>query len=245
MSLKNVLATMKQDTVIVGKVDRWLLSKNRTLDKTYRPTEHIHPSGIYGCGRVALYRNLGIFLDNITPRLSRIFGNGDGMHDRWKGYCKAIHIATDKDIEVEVFDPVRNIKGSVDIIPKVDGVRWIVDFKSMNHDKFEKLKEPEEKDIWQITLYMDITKIPRGLLLYEDKNTQAVKEFKVKLDKEIVSKIDEKIAMIRKHMKKGTLCPRECKPGSYGERFCAYSSFCNSELSPFKTRERILKGMGE
>lgn len=79
---------------VVDIVDDLLLDRAKNNN---RDNSHFHPSSWDGCKRLhayAYYESQGfITVDQsalkISPQLERIFGNGHGMHDRWRDYLES------------------------------------------------------------------------------------------------------------------------------------------------------------
>jgi len=88
--------------------------------------------------------------------------------------------------EIKIKDEELNFEGHVDAImdfvPDDPDERFVVDFKTINSDKFKILREPDPKYVTQIHIYMMILGIPRSVIFYEDKNRSEIKEFLVELD---------------------------------------------------------------
>jgi len=95
--------------------------------------------------------------------------------------------------EIMVRDTELNFEGHVDaIIDLVPGdidERFIVDFKTINGDKFKIITEPDPKYVTQITIYMMLLDIPRGVIFYQDKNKSEIKEFLIVRDEKFVEHI--------------------------------------------------------
>lgn len=62
----------------------------------------------------------------------------------------------------------------------------IIDFKTMNSFQFKKLEEALTKHVIQISIYMYITGIKCAKLIYENKDSQDIKEFLVKFDQSLM-----------------------------------------------------------
>jgi len=252
VALKDVLATFKKEgDLVLPRIDRYLLSLNRTIDNTkswWREDEYLHPSAIYKCARVVLFEKAGIFLDVIKPRIQRIFDNGTFMHDRWMGYTEKAKIAISvngKTRDIPFIDDILKIKGKADQVLLLDSVKWVFELKSIKHEEFIKLMDIPEGYKWQLTLYEHELKIPRGIALFEDKNDQSVKEFKLMLDEGLLKTILDKIQMVQYHLQKRLIPNREeycdCKIGCQKEKWCAFKEVCGSGLSLEEIKKRVGK----
>ena len=85
-------------------------------------------------------------------------------------------------VEIRVADEEYNFEGHIDGVVEIkdrgyyDGI-YVIDFKSINAERFALLREPEEKYKTQINIYMWLLGLDRGIIYYEDKNRHEIKEF--------------------------------------------------------------------
>ena len=63
----------------------------------------------------------------------------------------------------------------------------IIDFKTMNPFQFKKLAEPLPEHIVQMQIYLYLSGLRVGNFLYEDKGCQAVKEYIVEINEELIA----------------------------------------------------------
>ena len=105
--------------------------------------------------------------------------------------------------EVPVENEEYEIKGHTDGIIEINGMKGILEIKSMNASQFFSAYEPKPKDLIQINVYMFCTGIRRACLLYECKDNQELKEFFIKQDPNILNPILEKIRLVQKCIKAG------------------------------------------
>lgn len=208
----------------------------------YRDNSHFHPSSWDGCKRqhaYAYYESQGsIKIDEsalkISPQLERIFGNGHGMHDRWRSYLESTGalmgvwecanwsahpkpkmFGTDKKLgclrpekcecgsvkfryhEIGLLDHETMWGGHVDAVIdqkllakycdngcKIlsDEEIILVDFKTINAFEFKSLDKPKSDHQTQMQIYLYLTGLKYGKFVYEDKNSQSVKEYLVTAD---------------------------------------------------------------
>ena len=104
----------------------------------------------------------------------------------------------------------------------------IVELKSINDSGFNYLdrKGPKEAHVMQLMLYMHLTGIKQGMLLYENKNDQKLKEFFIGYDSVLAEKIMKKIHLANKHVDEKTLPPKEYEPSDFECRYCEYRNLC-------------------
>lgn len=173
----------------------------------------IRPSELGQCTRKIVMLILGLVTETVTPQLQRIFDNGNDVHKRYlKSYlpklgCKPVKVEVTKNGVTERVDfsevLIQNkdywIRGAPDAVilnPK-DGYKYVFELKSIKQENFYDLEAPQEDHIDQVTLYMFLTDLTRAIVLYENKNTQSIKEFTVTLDPERLNQILQKIRMIQ------------------------------------------------
>lgn len=185
--------------MLIKTIDQFL---NRR-PKEDRPKRCFHPSSLHKSVE-ELYR-LYVEGDNsetFEPRILRVFDNGHGVHKRLQEYLSRAGVL----IEPEI--PVRNeeyeILGHADGIVEVKGKRGVLEIKSMNASTFHSTYEAKPEHLVQINIYMFCLSQSRGVLLYECKDDQRLKEFYVKEDPAILNPVLEKIRFVQECIRKGT-----------------------------------------
>ena len=88
-----------------------------------------------------------------------------------------------------------------------------VDFKVKQHMDMDKI------------LYGLVKPIERAIVLYEDKNTQELKEFIISVDMDLMDEVLRKFKVSNDHWAKQEVPPRECKAKTEG-RWCPYVHHC-------------------
>lgn len=175
----------------------------------FYPRERIiRPSEIHQCTRKILYNILGVPTgDSITEGQQKIFDNGTYVHKRYlKSYLPKLGCAATIDgkdfIEVSLHNTPLWLKGSPDavIFSRETGLPYVFELKSIRQESFWKLSEAKAEHVQQVHLYMLLTGIPRSIVFYENKNTQATKEFLVPQNEYLMSSLKDKIALIQKYV---------------------------------------------
>lgn len=119
--------------------------------------------------------------EDVPVKLKRIFSEGDSVHEKWQRLFIRGGYARPEDCDRTRFDKVYDLQYTPDIECIIDGVRWLVEIKSMGTFPYQKMiKETCEHTSGkiQLLLYMYMTGIRNGFTLCEDKNTQ---DFTVKI----------------------------------------------------------------
>lgn len=135
-------------------------------------------------------------------RVKRILDNGDSMHARYFKYfmeMKILIAAEIKAVDTEL------IHGRADAIVTDGKDLWVVDLKSCSQWVFQKLIKPSPEHELQLQFYMYYLNIPRGTLLYEDKNTQAVKVFNLTLNRELVLRYIDELTVLKEQIKNNVI----------------------------------------
>jgi len=196
-------------------LDKFLDHKARGSIRKRKRT--IRPSEIGYCLRNIVMSILNLLPEDVVePRIQRIFDNGNSVHTRYlRGYlkfldCRPLDVEVEKDGKMEWVECVEQrfedkelwLKGSPDAIihnPE-DGLDYIFELKSIKQEQFNKLNGPLIEHIYQAYVYMHMTGIPRALILYENKNTQEIKEFIVTRDEKLMIEVLNKIKSVIKYV---------------------------------------------
>lgn len=223
-------AKIEQD-LAVRKATQW-----RFRDADSRK-HFIHPSSLMGCARTFCYK----FLDapvsrswgGITElsRTERIFSNGDYFHLRMQVLMVRMGLCNVRDIEVGFSQG--DEEGTADAIIRLDGVKGVVDFKSANEYAFNAVREssPDYKYEMQLRIYMEKFGVKFGIILYENKNTQHMKEVVLLRNKMKEDELRDRRDYLRHYIRRWKLAPREGKtkttiPCSR----CDYRALCYSAV---------------
>jgi CRISPR/Cas system-associated exonuclease Cas4 (RecB family) len=104
----------------------------------------------------------------------------------------------------------------------------IVELKSISDSGFKYLDRAGAKEAhkMQLMLYMHVMGIKQGLILYENKNTQEMKEFFIGYDAELSERIIEKVRAANSHVNAGTLPEKEYQASDFECRYCDYKDIC-------------------
>jgi CRISPR/Cas system-associated exonuclease Cas4 (RecB family) len=110
----------------------------------------------------------------------------------------------------------------------------IVEFKSIKskgyNDYLPKTKPKKEHEM-QLQLYFFLTGIRKGLVFYENKDTQEEKYFIVEYNEEMVNSIISDIKYIIECIDKGDLPEREYQPVDIKCRYCDFRDICYPDFN--------------
>jgi len=222
---------IRTSTILKSRIDD-LLAK-RELEERHRPGRRvIHPSSISACIREIVLSILGYASTEKTDgKTVRVFDAGKSMHERFQKYLKELGHA---DIEVFVKSEDLWLEGMIDAIVRINGERYIVELKSSNSYVFNSIQTPHRDYIEQVHAYMLCTGIDKAIILYENKDTQDIKEFIVERDQEVIDKIVEKIKLVQSYVERNEIPPMTCKSKS-DARYCSYKGFCFNDKTVAKS----------
>lgn len=188
---------------LLKQIDEYLSSKERPI----KERDYFYISEI-GKPKKAIYEGMkGLRTDKTEARVMRIFENGNCMHDRYyklfaeMGILRAVEIMA---VENDLFH------GRADcIISGRDGVPWLVDLKSCSQWTFNKLTDASDQHKLQIQFYMYYMKIPNGMVLYENKDNQAIKTFIIQPETKKIERLIEEYRKFKEDLNKGYIPDEE------------------------------------
>jgi CRISPR/Cas system-associated exonuclease Cas4 (RecB family) len=169
--------------MIIDLIDKYYQDKHSD-----RIQEHFYITDSGRCPRTVYFSMKKYPKKQLEARALRIFDRGDIIHQRIMSVLLAIPEVRVVSSEIDI--PVKELfHGRADAVISVDRKLYVVEIKSSGDFKFRKLKEPEIAHKKQIQLYMHFFKIPQGMIIYENKNTQELKEFIESYDSKFCKKI--------------------------------------------------------
>ena len=159
-------------------IDKFYLDKQRDKEQ-----QHFYITDAWRCARALFFKFKNAPRKEMEPSVLRLFDHGDHMHQL---IMKALLGTRDVHVvasEVNI-PPQEIISGRSDAIISDGKNLYVLDIKSMNSMIFDKLSQPKEENVDQLQLYLHYFKVPKGILLYVNKNTLGLKEFVVDYNKE-------------------------------------------------------------
>lgn len=181
-----------------------------------------HPSSVGYCARKVAADMIGTFpKEQIEERILRVFQNGHSSHERIQNWFDEMGILVEE--EKRLTDDELNIKGNCDgVLELGDEGLFVLEIKTISAKGYRYLKEPKPKHYAQIQLYMHLAEIHKGILFYECKDDQRIKEFKVEYDEDFVQELIEKIKWINECVANQELPDRQYEKNSFDCRYCEY-----------------------
>jgi CRISPR/Cas system-associated exonuclease Cas4 (RecB family) len=151
MGLKKVFNSMKDEGIVLPKLNKHLLAIGQDVDRNHGFNS---PSAVSSCPRSNYFTRMGISSDGvIEPRLRRIFDNGHGVHDRLQGYLQDEGMLLMP--EVPVWNSELKILGHTDGILRVNRFTLaILEIKSINSNGYAHLTTAKPEHQMQAQVYM-------------------------------------------------------------------------------------------
>jgi CRISPR/Cas system-associated exonuclease Cas4 (RecB family) len=150
------------------------------------------------------------------------------------GYFKEMGILVDVDVDAE--DEQLEIKGAADALVEIAGHERVVEIKSINKKGFSSLRKPKRPHLFQLNAYMYCLGINQGIVVYENKDSQELREFNVGLDPGIVAEFTRKI-------KQAQHLIRRIKPEEFGPEIPKQPSVPHVIQLPWESSGSRAKGI--
>ena len=200
-------------------IDEAYVEKRKEREKT-----HFYVTDAGKCPRAVYFSLKDAPKEPLDARTLRIFENGDHTHMRLASALFSLGIVCAVEVSIP---PDETIHGRADAIVRIDGTTYAVEFKSINRYAFEnKLNAPQPEHLRQIQLYLHFFKIPKGILIYESKDTQDIKEFIVEYDKALVSETLAEFERLRGHVDSGIVPSKPSDIEPWRCEYCSYQKTC-------------------
>lgn len=202
------------------------------IDKFYldgqknREQLHFYVTDAGRCPRSIFFKFKNVSREAIEANVLRMFDHGDYIHQMIMKPLLGI-----RDIHVvasEVNIPTQEIiSGRADAIISSGKELFVLDIKSMNSMIFKNLAEPKAENVDQIQLYLHYFKIPKGILLYVNKDNQHLKEFIVDYDEKRADSLIKGLESLKEKID-GDIVPNRISsyPKDWQCRYCQFRDIC-------------------
>jgi CRISPR/Cas system-associated exonuclease Cas4 (RecB family) len=201
------------------------LLDNYYLDREHdREQNHFYVTDAGKCARAVFFKFKNVPREKMVPDVLRMFDHGDYIQMQMLNSLFSLGIVRASEVTIP---PQALISGRADAIVTLENKLYVVDFKSMNSMIFRKLTSPKEDNVNQVQLYMHYFQIPRGILLYVNKDTLALKEFVLEYDKSRVEKLLSYLEDLNGKLKKDIIPDRLVDyPKNSQCRYCQFREIC-------------------
>lgn len=218
-------------------IDQFYSDKQREKEQ-----QHFYITDAGRCGRAIFFKFKKAPREEMEARVLRMFEHGDYIHQLIMRSLVALREVRVITAEVDI-GPQAIISGRADAILSDGKNLYVLDIKSINSMVFKNLDQPKEENINQIQLYLHFFKIPKGILLYVNKDTQALKEFSLDYDRQRAETLLAELTNLKTKIDSDVVPDRiPGWPDDWQCQYCQFKEICRmageNELSwnKFKTK---------
>ena len=207
-------------------IDKFYLDRKKD-----REQNHFYITDAGKCPRSIFFKFKNAPREEMQARVLRMFDHGDHIHQLIMKpllSIREIHVVAS---EVNI-PPQALISGRADAIISDGKNLYVLDIKSMNSMIFRNLTEPKEENIDQVQLYLHYFKIPRGMLLYVNKDNQDLKEFLIDYNKNRASQLIKNLSDLKDKIDSDIVPDRISEyPDSWQCTYCQFKEICDAATS--------------
>jgi CRISPR/Cas system-associated exonuclease Cas4 (RecB family) len=201
-------------------IDKYYLDRQRD-----REQHHFYITDAGKCGRAIFFKFKNVPREKMTADVLRMLDHGDYIQMQIISTLFSLGLVRASEINIP---PQEIISGRADAIISLNNDLYVVDFKSMNSMIFKGLQEPKEENVNQLQLYLHYFKIPKGILLYVNKDRLELKEFLVKYNPALVQKLLKDLADLKTKIDKNIIPLRlPDYPENWQCRYCQFREICD------------------
>lgn len=147
---------------------------------------------------VLAFRGESMWNDEVDAVGMATMKNGTASHERIQAALQKAGVLVEAEREITNVDPP--IRGFIDAIVEIDGERAVVEIKTTREEAFrarQTTMTAMPQHMYQILLYLKLTGLKTGILLYENRNDLSMLAIRVDLDEENEAIIDEALDWMR------------------------------------------------
>lgn len=170
-----IISLLKTESPVISAIDSYLMTITEDIDRKHGWNS---PSGVGGCPRANYFIRMKYPRDiqYQNPRSTRIFNNGDDVHERLQRYLLKSGLLRIK--EAPVYNKEYRILGHTDGLMVINNTIVMLEIKSINDTYFNSLIEPIEHHRKQVTVYMYCMEKLRQRLLLGESTDSIINEYK-------------------------------------------------------------------
>jgi len=200
-------------------IDKFYLDREKD-----RQQHHFYITDAGKCPRAIFFKFKNVPREKIEPQVLRMFDHGDYIQMQILSILMSLGIVRASEINIP---PQELISCRADAIITLNNELYVVDFKSMNSMIFKSLISPKEDNINQIQLYLHFFKIPKGILLYVNKDTLELKEFLVEYDSNRAEQLLKDLAELKSKIN-ANIVPERLPdyPQNWQCQYCQFREIC-------------------
>lgn len=204
-----------------------LIQKENDKHSIAYPVSVFDPAHLTECPRRIIYRANGCVPETSLPYLNIV--NELFNRKKWLEYlskCKSIKII---DKNLVTADCHYNISGNADAILSMDGNNYVIKIQAVSDDEFNQInkKGAFKRHVIELMVYMWLTELQDGLLLYENQNTNKYTVFHIKPYDPIIKSVTKKCTDLMEDKIQGNIPNRPYKTKDSSEcGLCEFSKQC-------------------
>jgi len=193
------------------------------------------------CTRAIFFKFKNVPREKMTPEVLRMFDHGDYIQMQILNTLFSLGMVRASEINIP---PQEMISGRADAIITLNNELYVVDFKSINSMVFKNLDSAKGDNINQLQLYLHFFKIPKGILLYINKDTSELKEFLINYDSLLCQKLLHNLTLLKTKIE-ANIVPWQSPdyPQNWQCRYCQFKDICGlvgaEELSWDEAKKKI------
>ena len=210
-------------------IDQFYLDREREKEERERVRFYVSESG--KCPRAIFFRFKRAPKKELEAERLRVFEFGNHIQQIVLRplFSKGIVRTTEVPIS-----PQEIISGRADIIiSDAQGQPWVVEVKSISGKmNFEKMEKPMPEHYEQLQLYLHYFKIPKGVILYVNKDTLQLKEFIYNYDENFVKLLIKRFEKLKSKIESNIVPSRLSDyPENWQCKGCEYREICDIALA--------------
>ena len=202
-------------------IDKFYLDRQKD-----REQRHFYITDAGRCARGVFFKFKNVPREKMEARVLRMFDHGDYIHQLIMKpllSIRGIHVVAS---EINI-PPQEIVSGRADAIISDGKTQYILDIKSMNGMIFKNLVQPKEENINQLQLYLHFFKVPKGILLYVNKDTQELKEFLVDYNQTRAQNLLKQLSNLKSKIDTGIIPSRIPDwPENWQCKYCQFKEIC-------------------
>ena len=215
--MRNNITTM----FLKDLIDKFYLDRQKDKEQ-----HHFYITDAGKCVRALFFKFKNVPRKEMEANILRLFDHGGYIHQLIMKpllSIREIHVVA---AEVNI-PPQELISGRADAIISDGKNLYVLDIKSMNSMIFNKLTEPKEENIDQVQLYLHYFRIPKGILLYVNKDNQQLKDFIINYNKKRALSLLDILKDVKKKIDKNIVPDRLPDfPENWQCRYCQFKEVC-------------------
>lgn len=217
-------------------IDKFYIDKQKD-----REQHHFYITDAGRCPRAIFFKFKNVPREKMDARILRLFDHGDYMQMQILNALFSLGIVRASEVNIP---PQELVSGRADAIVTLNNELYVVDFKSMNSMIFKNLSAAKEENINQIQLYLHFFKIPKGILLYVNKDTLDLKEFIVNYNPTLTRNLLKDLNVLKEKLDANIVPQRLSEyPKNWQCQYCQFKEICSTagaeEISWDKFKKKI------